>query len=169
MHSASELYVADLFVTALRELVRHYSGESPEIAPEPGFGAGAQLAAFVGFSDERVIGSVVLTAAPDVARALSDTHVADAADWLGELGNQLVGRLKNKLVPHDIHVRLSVPVTASGNALGFSALRAEPTRWAARWTGGTMRALLAVSVAPGLELAPTDAAGVAEEGSLSLF
>ena len=169
MPSASELYVADLFVTALSELIHHYSGESPEIAPEPGAATGAQLAAVVGFSEERISGSAVLTAVPDVARALSDTHVADATDWLGELGNQLVGRLKNKLVAHDIHVRLSVPVTASGSGLGFGAVHAESTRWVARWTGGLVCALLAVSVAPELELAPTDAAGVAEEGSLFLF
>merc|ERR1712146_853533 len=44
-------------------------------------------------------------------------------DWIGELANQLLGRLKNKLLSWNVEVALSTPVLVHGAQLSIASLQ----------------------------------------------
>jgi len=67
----------------------------------------------MGFVGDRVRGTCLLAAPKDT---ILSTAPADARprDWVGELANQLVGRLKSKLMQHGVTIGVSTPVVLSG-------------------------------------------------------
>jgi CheY-specific phosphatase CheX len=67
----------------------------------------------MGFIGERVRGTLLLAAPKDTVLATAPED-ARPRDWVGELANQLVGRLKSKLMAHGVTVALSTPVVLSG-------------------------------------------------------
>jgi CheY-specific phosphatase CheX len=59
-------------------------------------------------------------------RALSPNSAADwivVRDWIGELGNQLVGRIKNKIMRYGISFEIAPPASFSGSTLTFAVPR----------------------------------------------
>jgi CheY-specific phosphatase CheX len=160
--------IAEAYLAAVREVVEHYAGVEAEACS----GAAAPRsgpAAVVGFSDDRVKGSSVLTAEVAAVTALAPVGGVDPRDWIGELNNQVVGRLKNKLIPCGVHVQLGTPITMDGESIRFGAPHAATAGWTVSWPGGALRALLAVSAPPDLVLTPDATAVVAAEGTLCLF
>lgn len=80
-------------------------------------------AATIGFASRDLRGAVVLGTSE---RVLSKLHPLrrsgqplDQDDWLGELCNQLVGRMKNKLHAWGIDISLMMPMTIRGDNLRF--------------------------------------------------
>ena len=78
--------------------------------------------AVIGFSGRPLHGSFVFSADESL---LARTYVngsggnlgaadVDACDWSGELANQLLGRIKNKLLDHGVVIDLSTPTALSG-------------------------------------------------------
>jgi CheY-specific phosphatase CheX len=67
----------------------------------------------MGFIGDRVRGTLLLAAPKDTILATAPED-ARPRDWVGELANQLVGRLKSKLMAHGVTVALSTPVVLSG-------------------------------------------------------
>jgi CheY-specific phosphatase CheX len=61
------------------------------------------LTSIVGFGGEAIQGSCILAAN---ARAIEATKQVDVplGDWVAELGNQLVGRIRNRLLSHGVEV-----------------------------------------------------------------
>jgi hypothetical protein len=57
-------------------------------------------------------------------QALSKDSAADwifVRDWIGELANQVLGRIKNRLHPYGISFDVSPPAALSGSMLAFAA------------------------------------------------
>jgi hypothetical protein len=157
------------FETSLAELIRCYTESDPQVTPASIADITETTAAIVGFGDEAFRGSVVLLGEAAIVASLADTPPANPVDWLGELGNQVVGRLKNKLLRYGVSPQMGTPVTLSGKSLDLGAVGAEPTAWQVQWSTGSLRAIFALEVAEGLELVADENAVAAEEGSLSLF
>lgn len=67
----------------------------------------------MGFVGERVRGTCLLAAPKDTILSTAPQD-ARPRDWVGELANQLVGRLKSKLMAHGVTIALSTPVVLSG-------------------------------------------------------
>ncbi|HKQ69502.1 MAG TPA: chemotaxis protein CheX [Polyangiaceae bacterium] len=77
--------------------------------------------AVIGFAGDAMRGSLVIGAA---RVAWKKTHPLaadrptlsedDVRDWAGELANQLIGRLKIRLLRHGITIQLGTPTTMSG-------------------------------------------------------
>ena len=102
--------------------------------------AGAILAGLVSFNGAAMRGNLVLSssfglvaqARPPLARAtqLSADSAADwilARDWAGELANQVLGRMRNRLrLPGPVFI--APPVVLSGAALTFALARASRPR-----------------------------------------
>src|SRR5688572_11128468 len=70
-------------------------------------GASIEYAATLGFSSDRMRGMIGLGMSPDTMRAMmAREHNAgppgNAEDWLAESVNQLLGRLKNKLMGYGL-------------------------------------------------------------------
>jgi CheY-specific phosphatase CheX len=67
----------------------------------------------MGFVGDRLRGTLLL-AAPKETILSTAPEDARPRDWVGELANQLVGRLKSKLMAHGVTIALSTPVVLSG-------------------------------------------------------
>ncbi len=89
-------------------------------------------------------------------------------DWVGELANQLVGRLKIKLLGHDIEIGLTTPIVLQGirlQPLPKAAL--EPSVF--RSVEGTVLVWVEAEVAPGFSLPPARNPDAGESGDLLFF
>ena len=95
--------VTSTYLACLVETVGLYSGATPNARPFSAFGPAPALdadsfeppfATLIRFGEERVWGSSLLIAEGLSVLDLCAVADADPSDWLGELNNQLVGRLK---------------------------------------------------------------------------
>jgi CheY-specific phosphatase CheX len=80
-------------------------------------GADRRLCGILGFTGDRLCGSVVISA---TAEAVADSNpIRDGATrgWVAELTNQLVGRFKNALLRAGVEVAMSIPVVLSAAQL----------------------------------------------------
>jgi CheY-specific phosphatase CheX len=123
-----------------------------------------ELAAVVGFSGENVRGTVGLTAP---LTALSATHPSALAgeridarmleDWLGELANQMMGRIKAQLRRRSVTVWMSTPIVLRGVSIVVTAYQDHVRRYAFSMQQASGFTLwLDVDADAGLELASSD-------------
>jgi hypothetical protein len=107
-----------------------------------------------------------------MAREVPAVPPGNSEDWLAESVNQLLGRLKNKLMRYDLMVSLALPTVLRGISLRFLATR--PT---SLWTytfeseEGPVWVWLDVRHDANLELKPTTdpEKQSVQEGDLLLF
>jgi hypothetical protein len=138
--------------------------------------ASIEYAATIGFSAHELSGMLGLGMSPATLERLTaldqEGDAAGLEDWLGEAVNQLLGRLKNKLVPYGVIVSLAVPNVLRGMSLQFHARRSSPL-WMYSFDSeaGIVCVWLDVRMNDGVELAvsadPDQRA--APEGDLVLF
>jgi hypothetical protein len=138
--------------------------------------SGSSLVAAIDFSGKELRGTVVFRATPSVVAETfrvmggGQSHtldVPDAADWICELVNQLVGRIKNKLRPYRVSFTVNVPRL-------LAALPAEKLERSVRsrfvCDRGVFAGYLEVLVSPGFAFEqPTPDGSLPEEGELVLF
>lgn len=93
-------------------------------------------------------------------------------DWLGELANQLLGRLKSRLLAHGIAIQLGTPTTVSGLELrvrGNTGDRQATPLWLLSGDDWMVARLDAIA-SPGTELRSCpDPSNAAAEGEMLLF
>jgi len=83
----------------------------------------------VGFLSDNLNGSVVIRASREFAllshpmRGRMTLAEEDAIDWMGELGNQLLGRIKNRCVNRGLDFQIGYPHVVSGKAVGVKSSR----------------------------------------------
>jgi hypothetical protein len=89
-------------------------------------------------------------------------------DWVGEMTNQLVGRLKVKLLAYDINVAMTTPVVLQGVRIQpLPKVPACPVMFSAGT--GNVLVWIEVEVAAGFALPPPRRADAGETGELMLF
>jgi hypothetical protein len=71
------------------------------------------LSGVIGFVGSRVRGTCLLASTEALVTAACPPG-GRPRDWVGELTNQLMGRLKSKLVARELTVELSTPIVLSG-------------------------------------------------------
>jgi CheY-specific phosphatase CheX len=76
----------------------------------------ALLTSVVGFSGPKLRGACILAA---TERPIQQSNPVDGPlrNWMAELSNQLVGRIKNKLLTHGAEVYVTTPVVLRGEHL----------------------------------------------------
>jgi len=67
------------------------------------------LAAVVGFTGAAISGAVVLVVDSALLRSSTPIPETTERDWLAELSNQLLGRLKNRLLAYEVEVAALTP------------------------------------------------------------
>lgn len=97
-----------------RELFRDYGGELAPAAPDVVPGEGLCFCAVVGFYGEALRASLVLGMSPSAIAELTCLSGSRERDVVGELSNQLLGRLKNKFLERDVEFDITVPVVLRG-------------------------------------------------------
>jgi CheY-specific phosphatase CheX len=138
------------------------------------------MLAIIGFGGDQLRGSLVLsanhglleTSCPARTVGRSDaTHAEILQDWVGELANQLLGRLKSQLLAHGIAIQLGTPTTVSGLELRVRSCGDRPTTplWLHAGSDWLVARLDAIA-APETKLsASPDPSSAAAEGEILLF
>jgi len=88
--------------------------------------AEGQMCGILGFTGDRLCGSVVLSASHDAVASTNPIGDGATRSWTSELTNQLVGRFKNELFRRGVEVAMSVPVVLTATQL-TPMTQAQPT------------------------------------------
>jgi hypothetical protein len=136
---------------------------------------GSSMVAAIDFSGKDLRGTVVLRAAPSVIeqtyRAAGGQTIpsdwSESADWLCELVNQLVGRIKNKLRPYQVSFTVNVPRLLTSLPPDVIERNVRSRFVCDR---GIFAGYLEVLVSPGFTFEePTPDGSLPDEGELVLF
>jgi CheY-specific phosphatase CheX len=125
------------------------------------------LSGIIGFVGSRVRGSCLL-ASTEASIAATCPPGGRLRDWVGELTNQLMGRLKSKLVARELAIELSTPIVLSGVRIQpLPKARLEPTVLSA--TQGAVLVWLEIETAPGFVLSAERDGLSGSEGDVLIF
>jgi len=123
----------------------------------------------VGFTGDQMRGAVLLaTSAEPLGRTLPSTD-ASLREWIAELSNQLLGRIKNKLICHGVTLHMSTPTVLRGQHIApVSSTPIVPYTFSSG--GGVVCVWIDVELVAGVDLTQfADAPDVVSEGSGLLF
>ena len=99
---------------------------------------------------------------------LSSPQKEHSRDWVGELTNQLVGRLKRKFLGFGLEVALTTPVVLSGLHLRPMP-RGKLTPRVFSTDSGSIMIWVEVEAEPGFELGPAVSDSTSAEGDVLMF
>lgn len=97
---------------------------------------------------------------------------ADMQDWIGELANQLLGRLKNKLRPHGVLFTVATPLCMTGRDLRVDRDGGDDPHFLRfRGPGAPLYVQFCATLAPAFVFLdrPADVGEQPQEGDLMLF
>jgi hypothetical protein len=89
----------------------------------------SETVSIIGLGGAKLRGALVLSIPAALLRRSHPTRgtdAADLADWLAELANLLLGRVKARLVTRDLAVELAIPITLSATDLSFARFSSTP-------------------------------------------
>jgi CheY-specific phosphatase CheX len=175
---ASSVRILDSVVESAALALFESVGISLERADSVGGRADDNIGASIGFTNRKVRGALVLISTTDLVTASLPPEARGApsdeqiSDWMGELANQLLGRIKNKLLDFGIALEMSTPTVMWGLELASKATRAHIRRcFAFRHETQSLSVFVDAIAAPDFGFAssnPTQGVGV-PEGELRLF
>jgi hypothetical protein len=161
------LHVTHLAVSACIDLFQAYRVRLATGGSAWGESDEPLLSGVIGFVGSRVRGSCLL-ASTEAPIAASCPPGGRLRDWVGELTNQLMGRLKSKLVARDLSVELSTPIVLSGVRIQpLPKATLEPTVLAA--PHGAVLVWLEIEAAPGFVLSDERDGLSGSEGDVLIF
>jgi hypothetical protein len=172
--------VNELYVQACSALLSAYGLVVGVREQDGGAGASnkASYVSFLGANGEGISLSSTLKIERDlviILHPLGPTGVTqpDLEDWCLELNNQLVGRVKNKLLPYGPVVNVGLPLLLTGTDVSaVIAPKSEVHRYFVESADGQIALTLATLIAPDVdlqEIPSTDDESVLAEGELALF
>jgi hypothetical protein len=131
--------------------------------------AGRLLCGILGFTGDRLCGSVVVSATTEAVAGTNPIGDGATRAWTAELTNQLVGRFKNALFRGGIEVAMSIPVVLTATQLTpLPQSQGEPTLLEVG--DGFITIWLEIEAEPGLVLSePSADSMIAAEGEAMLF
>ena len=122
--------IHDMVVTATLELFQSVAVPLRYQGPVSHRAVGwAESLAIIGLTGH-LRGSLILSIPSELVSSCHPTHstvLEDVCDWLAELANLLLGRVKSKLVVHGLSIELSTPLTLSATAFRFERFSGAPT------------------------------------------
>lgn len=135
----------------------------------PAVGAAAPtLSAVIGFSGPGIRGTCILAASESPIK-MSNPMGGSPRAWIAELSNQLVGRIKNKLLAQGAEVYVTTPVVLRGELLApVDAKNALPPRAFAS-EGGNVFVWMELETDPEFVLSPPAQPVAADEGDALMF
>jgi CheY-specific phosphatase CheX len=136
----------------------------------PAVGAAAPaLSAVIGFSGPGIRGTCILAASESPIK-MSDPIGGSPRLWIAELSNQLVGRIKNKLLAHGAEVYVTTPVVLRAELFAPLDGRNQLVPRAFASEGGNVFIWIELETDPTLVLSATPGDEVAaEEGDALMF
>lgn len=159
----------DDFRDAWSELLSNYSVNSPRVEDDLDTQIDCNMTSIVGLSSPELSASISILTSRETVESLASSPIDCPADWLGELANQLAGRLKNKLSPYQLQLNLSTPTTVQGSFLQLSTSKNESFGTTAYLKSGAAIAQMTLVVDPSYQFIEKCEDPSSEEGSLELF
>jgi hypothetical protein len=123
----------------------------------------------VGFSGDQMRGTLLLATSREPLGRTSPTTDASLREWIAELSNQLLGRVKNRLIPRGVTLHLSTPIVLRGQHIS-PVTRAELVPYLFSCDGGFVCVWMDAELQPGVDLTKfVEAEGLVTEGTSTLF
>jgi hypothetical protein len=123
----------------------------------------------VGYSGDQMRGTLLLATSREPLGRTSPSTDASLREWIAELTNQLLGRIKNKLLSRGVTLHLSTPIVLRGQQLAPMP-RAELVPFAFTCDGGHICVWFDTELTAGTDLTViVETEGVIEEGTSTLF
>ena len=164
-HLASR--VADLTASCCVDLFGAYGVTLQNSASEFIVSNEVLLSGVIGFVGAGLRGTCLLVANRTPIE-LSSPQKEHTRDWVGELTNQLVGRLKRKFLGFGLEVALTTPVVLSGVHLRPMPRRELSPRVFSTESGSIM-VWVEVEAEPGFEFGPAVSDSTSAEGDVLMF
>lgn len=123
----------------------------------------------MGFGGKQMRGALVMAATREPLERTNPGGLTSQRDWVCELANQLMGRIKNRLLELDVEILLATPAGLSGENLSPGKLRAPQVFAAA---SGFVCVWIDCEMSEGFELPstrPKPIEGAVREGETLLF
>lgn len=159
-----------IVVTCCVELFADY-GVTLSPGPSQDHGDGFLMCAVIGFSGDHVRGSLMLASTGEPLGGSHPTGATGERAWIAELSNQLLGRIKNRVLAHGATICVATPLVLRGQHLA-PVPRAElaPHPFVAD-TGGHVCLWLDAEIAEGFDLTvePRVVPGAPAEGEALMF
>lgn len=109
-------WLSDVVKKATVLLFRDYGIElTPAATPSSSYPV--ELCGGVGFSGKHARGTLLCAATKEPLRRVSLGKCASERDWIAELSNQLLGRIKSRFLRRGIEIMLSPPIVLRGEHL----------------------------------------------------
>jgi hypothetical protein len=148
------------------DLFSDYGVEITRVVDEPP-PSNLAFCGVIGFTGPDMRGTLLLACSREPL-VLAGDSAQFVRDWLAELANQLIGRVKNRLITLGTVIYYSTPIIVRGEHL--APLDNQPQSQLFRANGGIVSVWFDVDVRPDLVLASTpDASASALEGEALLF
>ncbi|MCP4448876.1 MAG: chemotaxis protein CheX [Myxococcales bacterium] len=172
--SQNQLTIEAITTTACTALFADYDMEIRE-ASDPGTTGSVHYCGIIGFTGDRVRGTLLLAMGEEALRLAmpEGAEVGDSAhrNWISELSNQLLGRIKNMLLRREAEVYLTMPLALRGEHLSpLPRERSHGLHFES--DGGPIRLWVDAEFIDDFILPTEDVAGseeVPEEGEAMLF
>jgi hypothetical protein len=123
----------------------------------------------IGFSAEQLRGTLVLATTSEPLGRTTPVQGGSLREWVAELSNQLLGRVKRQLQDRGVTLLMATPIVLRGNHLRpMPSKEAEPLTFVC--DGGCVCVWMDAVIAPGVDLTQVQAeAGGMGEGETMLF
>jgi len=132
--------------------------------------------AVIGYAGDDMRGALAISASQATIRASNvisaNPTPAQDRDWTGELSNQLLGRVQNRLLQHGAHIRMGTPLVLTGTSFQIHSPKQAPNmRVAFDSKHGPIEVWFDAEFEPGFELteAPEEEEAAEEEGAMLWF
>lgn len=145
-------------------LVRMASGGSP--SPEHPL----VFCGVIGFSGDEMRGTMLLATSKEPLGRTSPSTDASLREWVAELTNQLLGRIKNRMFSHGVQLHMSTPVVLRGMHISPVCRSVELVPFYFTCDGGIVCVWFDAELKPDLDLTKTEGTTeVAAEGTGFFF
>jgi hypothetical protein len=126
------------------------------------------LCGIIGFTGDDIRGSLMLACSREPLELARGHGEASMRDWLAELTNQLLGRVKNRLLAFGTVIHCSTPVVLGGERI--APIESQPLGHLFTADGGVVSVWIDTEVRPDFVLAPVDdASAIGREGEALFF
>ena len=183
MKRKARVVIEDEFFKALQDLFVHYAGsettqhpiEEPDVVHSRYLYHDSEtcvremVSSSIGFGGHDFRCSIGLLARRETVAAMCGGELYCATDWIGELANQLIGRLKNNVAAYNSDTSMGMPVSIQGTDLRFTQQSPDQMMIEVDTPNGNILVLLQISVDEEVEWEFDEESLPAEEGSMSLF
>jgi CheY-specific phosphatase CheX len=109
--------------TCTKELLEAYGVAAGPVQNAGGLEASLGFAGVIGFTGPALRGTLLIATTNRTLERSNPAPTSPPREWMAELANQLLGRIKNQLLTCEIEIHLTTPLVLRGQHLSIEALR----------------------------------------------